>query len=450
MRVPVPARRTSRLAVPGGANAGAAQFISNMPLIEGCKHSLEISVPAQEVDEETERVISELQKKVKIPGFRPGKVPAGMIKTKFHAEIKKDVLEHLVPKYFRKQLEQENLNMVGTPEISDVHFEKGEPLRFKASFEVAPEVELKEYTDITIPYRDPEITEEDIAKRLEELRDQKAEYVNVDPRPAADGDYAVVSLDSASGTEGEPIHRDEIMFCIGAAETLPAFSDNLRGMSPGEEKEFEVTYPEDYGGEKLAGKTVAFRASLKVIRRKELPELNDEFARDLGDYKDLEELREQVRKSLFFERQAIARRDATEKLVDKLVASHDFPVPEAYLERQIEIQVERRVHELIDSGVDPRSIHLDWEKLKATQREKAVRDVKASLLLERISDRESIVTTSEEVDREVQRIAKQEREPVAAVRAKLEKEGALRRIAGQIRADKTLNFLFEHARKEAE
>ncbi len=421
-----------------------------MPLIVGCKHTLDISVPIQEVDADTERVIADIQKKVKLPGFRPGKVPADIIRQRFQAEIRQDVLEKLVPKYFRKQLELENLSMVGTPDITDVHFHKGEPLSFKADFEVAPQIELKEYQGVTIPYKDPEITGEDVAARLEELRDQKAEYINVDPRPVEDGDYAVVSLESLAGVEGEPIKQDELMLHIGTEETLPAFSDNLRGLPPGAEKEFEVTYPEEYGGARLAGKTVQFRAKLKVIRRKELPELNDEFARDLGDYKDLEELRETVRKSLFFEKQMVARRDATEKLIDKLVAAHDFPVPEVYLERQIELQVERRVHALVDAGVDPRSIKLDWDKLKQTQREKALRDVRASLLLERIADRESIVPTNDEVDREVQRMAKQERQPVAAVRAKLEKEGAIRRIASQIQAEKTLNFLFEHARKEAE
>lgn len=420
-----------------------------MALVEGCKHTLEISVPVQEVEAETERVVADLQKKVKIPGFRPGKVTPNIIRGRFQSEIRKEVLEKLVPKYFRKELEKENLNLVGTPEVRDVEFVKGEPLRFKADFEVAPVIELKEYKDVTIPYRDPEITDDDIARRLEEMRDQKADYLNVDPRPLEDGDHAVVSLESLAGVDGEPVKQDELMLHLGGQDTVAAFTENLRGMSPGEEKEFDVTYPQEFGSAKLAGRTVRFRVRVKGVRRKELPELNDEFAQDVGDYKDLGELRESVRKSLFFERQMAARREATEKLVDKLVEMHDFPVPEAYLERQIEIEVERRVHALVESGVDPRSIHVDWDKLKENQRAKALRDVKASLLIERIAEREAIMTTQDEMDREVQRIAKQEREPVAAVRAKLEKEGVLRRIAGQIQADKTLSFLFEHARKVA-
>jgi trigger factor len=218
---------------------------------------------------------------------------------------------------------------------------------------------------------------------------------------------------------------------------------------PGEEREFDVTYPEDYGDEKLAGKTVRFRAVLKGIRRKELPELNDEFARDLGDFQTLEELREEVRKSLLREKEVAAQQEAKDKLVAKLLDLHDFPVPEAYVERQIEARVEEFLQAASARGVDPQSIKLDWQKVRESQREKAVRDVKASMLLAKIAERESIGVTQEEVEREVQRIARQRREPVGAVRNRLKKEGLLHRIALQIRTEKTLNFLFDHARKES-
>ena len=205
-----------------------------MPLLEGCKHSLEIAVPAEEVEQETERVVASLQKKVRLPGFRPGKAPASLIRGRFKTEIRRDVLENLVPKHFHKQAEAENLKVVGTPDITDVHLDQGEPLRFKAEFEVAPEVELKEYRGLTISYEDPVVGDEDIAKRIEQIREQKVEYVNVDPRPIADGDFAVVSLTSLAGAE-EPIEQTELMLHVGDAETLPAFSENLLGASPDDE-----------------------------------------------------------------------------------------------------------------------------------------------------------------------------------------------------------------------
>ena len=403
-----------------------------------------------EVEKETERVVASLSQRVRLPGFRPGKVPANVVKARFAADIREEVVKNLVPRYFQKRAEEENLQVVGTPDVKDVHFHTGEPLTFNAEFEVAPVIELKEYVGLTVPYREPEVTGEEISQRVEALRDQKAEFINVDPRPIADGDFAVVALEALSGL-AEPLQKqDELVLHIGGEETLEAFGDHLRGLTPGEAKEFDVPYPEDYGDPKLAGKTVRFHATVKGIRRKELPDLNDDFARDLGDFQTLDELREEVRKSLLREKEYLAQQQAKNTLVDALVDAHDFPIPDAYLDRQIEVQVEQFLRAAAGRGIDPRTIKLDWEKVKESQREKATREVKGSLLLAKIADRETIEVTHEEVDREVQRIARQEREPAAAVRKRLEKEGILRRIASQIRTEKTLNFLFERARKVAQ
>ncbi len=419
-----------------------------MALVEGVKHSLEISVSLPEVEQETERVVAEIQKKVRLPGFRPGHAPVSLVKSKFAGDIRQDVLEKLVPKAFRAAVDKEHLEVVGRPDISDVHFHAGEPLKFKAEFEVAPKFDLGEYRGILVTYSEPEASEEHINQRVEGLREQKAEYVNEEPRPLADGDYAMVALESLSGVQPK-ISQDEVTLKIGDEATLAAFSENLRGVSPEESRDFDVTYPEDYERKNLAGKTVRFRATVKAVRRKELPELNDEFAKDLGDYQTLDELREAIRKAILNERERRAQEDAKAQIIDKLVDMHDFAVPNAYVERQIEINVENQLRALAAQGIDPKTIKLDWNKVRETQKDKALRDVKASLLLDKIGEREAIGATQDEVDKEVQRIARQQREAVAVTRAKLQKEGAIGRIAGSIRTEKTLNFLFEHARKEA-
>jgi len=402
------------------------------------------------VSSETERVVSSFQQRAKLPGFRPGKAPSGLIRKQFEGDIRQQVLENLVPKYLQKELEKEDLHMVGQPDITEVHFEHGEPLRFKAEFEVLPEIELKEYKDLAVPYQDPEISGDDLNKRLEEIRDQKAEYVNIDPRPIADGDFAVLAIQSVAGVEGDPVQQQEMMLHVGAEDTLPEFTENLRGMSPGEEKEFDVTYPEDYGQSKLAGRTIRFHVLIKGIRRKDLPEINDEFAKDLGDFRTVDELREALRKTMTGQKQMEAQRDAKNKLVDTVVDQHDFPVPEAFIDRQIRNRVEQSLQSLAAEGVDSSKIQLDWKKLKESQHDKALREVKASLLLSKIAEREAIDATRDEVDREIERIAKQQREPFAAVRLRFEKDGTLGRIASHIQTEKTLNFLFEHARKTAE
>lgn len=416
---------------------------------ESCIRTVEITIPVEEVDRETARVVADLQKKVRLPGFRPGKTPPGMIRTRYASEIRRDVLDSLIPKHFGKRAEVENLRVVGSPTLKDVHFHAGEPLKFTVEFEVVPEFELGEYTNLTTHYNEPQVADEDVSTRLEQLRDEKADYSNVDPRPVEDGDFAVVSLKSLAGLEGAPIEQDEIQFHVGGENALPEFTENLRGASPGEEKEFDVAYPEDYSQARLAGKTVRYHVALKAIRRKELPVLNDDFAKDLGDYQNLDEVREDLRKAIYREREFLAKQESKNELVEKLVEMHPFPVPDAFVDAQVQTYAEQYLATLAARGVDPRSVKIDFAKLKESQHDRAVREVRASMILDRIADRESIAALNDEVDRELQRIARQEREPVAAVRMRLEKDGTLRRIAGRIRTEKTLSFLFDKARKEA-
>jgi trigger factor len=416
--------------------------------VTDCKRSLEIEIPLEEVERAKERVTNSLKERVRLPGFRPGKAPVQLIQSRFANDIRSQVLEMLVPQAFKERVQKEDLKVVGTPDIRDLHFEPGQPIRFRADFEVAPEFELGEYRGIAVKYQEPSVTDEEVQSRLESLRESKAEYVNLDPRPVESGDFVLVHLKSLSGL-AEPIDSD-VQIEAGGADTLAAFNEALIGANPGETKEVTVTYPEDYGQARLAGKTVRFELTPKVIRKKELPALDDEFARDLGDYQTLDELKEAVRKSIFFEKQTAAQNAAKEQIIERLIDMHDFPVPEAYINHQIEAQVRAQVRALAGEGVDPSKIKLDWEKIRQNQREKAIRNVKASLILEKITEREGIQATKEEVDREVQRIARQNREAVVVTRARLEKEGTLAQIASRIQTEKTLQLLFEQAHKEAE
>ncbi|HEY3937956.1 MAG TPA: trigger factor [Bryobacteraceae bacterium] len=418
-----------------------------MSTVADCKRSVEVEIPLDEVERARERVTNSLRQRVRLPGFRPGKAPVSMIQSRFENDIRNEVLELLLPQAFRDRVQKEELKVVGTPDISDLKFEPGQPIRFKADFEVAPEFEVAEYHGLPVKYEEPVVSDEDVANRLDAMRENKAEYINLDPRPVEDKDFVLVQLKSLSGL-AEPIEQD-VQIEVGGSETLPAFNEVLLGANPGEAREVDVTYPEDYGQERLAGKTVRFELTPKFVRKKELPALDDEFARDLGDYQSLDELKEAVRKSIFHEKQYVAQREAKEALIDKLVEGNDFPIPAAYVDRQIENQVRAQLRELAGHDVDPNSMNVDWSKVKENQRDKAVRNVKASLLLEKISDREGIKASKDEVDREVQRIARQEREAVAVTRARLEKEGTLGRIAGHIQTEKTLQFVFEQAQKHA-
>ncbi len=412
-----------------------------------CKRSIEIEIPIEEVERAKERVTNSIKQRVRLPGFRPGKAPLNIIQSRFEGEIRNEVLELLLPQAFRERVQKDELKVVGTPDITDLKYEPGQPIRFKADFEIAPEFEIADYRGLPVKYEEPTVSDEELEKRLEAMRESKAEYPNLDPRPIENNDYVLVHLRSLGGL-AEPIEQD-VQIQVGAEETLPAFNEALIGASPEAVIELDVTYPEEYGQEKLAGKTVRFELTPKFVRKKELPALDDEFARDLGDYQTLDELRDAVRKSIFNEKQYTAQQTAKEELIDRLVERNDFPVPQAYVDRQIENQVRMQLRSLAGQGIDPNTIQLDWEKVKETQRDKAVRNVRASLLLEKIAESEGISATKDEVDREVQRISRQEREAVAVTRARLDKDGTLGRISGSIQTEKTLQFLFEQAQKQA-
>jgi trigger factor len=420
-----------------------------LALLEGCKHSLEITIPVDAIDAETTKVVGDYQKVAKLPGFRPGKAPPSLIRRNFEGGIRQKVLESLIPKFFENQAKEEGLNVVSRPDVTDVHFHAGEPIRFKAEFEVAPEFELEGYKGVTVSYKDPEVSDQDVDQRIEELRNEKATFVNEDSRPLTDGDFAVVSIESLEGID-KPLKNDELQLELGAKDTLEGFTENLRGMSPGEEKDFDVIYPEEHGQTALAGKTVRFHCVVKGLRRKELPDLNDEFAQDIGDYRSVAELRDEARKGIFASRQFAAIQEAKGKLMDTLVAQNEFPVPQVFVERQIDSRLNQTIQSLASQGVDPRALNLDWQKLKDSQRDKATHDVRASLILGRVAERESIYATKAEVDREVEGLARQRRMPVPALRPKLEEDGTIGRIASHIQTEKTLRFLFENANKVAE
>jgi trigger factor len=411
------------------------------------KRTAEITVPVAEVRAETDRVVNELQRKVRLQGFRPGKAPLSIIRSRFKEDIRQEVVEKLIPKAFRERADKENWKVVGTPNVTDVHFHDNEDIHFKAEFEVMPEFELGEYRGLTVPYEEPAVADADVDARIESIREGRADYVNIDPRPIEDGDYAVVSLKSVAGIEGEPVEQEEIVLHVGGEQTIAAYTEALRGRSPGDELDVEVEYPEDYGAERLAGRKVTFHLTVKGLRKKELPELNDEFAQDLGDYQNMEELREEVRKTILREREAAAQSEAKNKLVDQLVDAHEFEVPDAFIDRQIQTNVESRLYELAGAGVDINKLDLKWDEIRKAQAERATREVRASLILDKIAEREAIEVLTDEIDREVAAIARRERRAIPAVRKTLEENGSLRRIALQLRTNKVLNLLFEQSRK---
>lgn len=408
---------------------------------------LQISIPWNDVESEQKSILKSFRKQVSIPGFRPGKAPESVIRARYAEDVQRELLEHLVPKFFWKEAEAQDFRVVGAPNIEDVKFEDGEPLEFLAKFEIIPDFELKEYKRLQAPYKEPEVTDEQIDTELDQLRERHSTFRNLDPRPIKDGDIAVVSLKSDE-IDGVPtVDQSETTLAIGSEETLEDFTKALTGKSPGDKVDFEVTYPEDFGNEKLAGKTVSFHAEVSGIREKELPELDDDFAADVGDFRTLDELKDRIKEEMYSHQHRHAVEKSHESLLDTLIDLHDFPVPDRMVEDQMRTRVERTARSLAQQGINLEEMQLDWKQIAEEQRPRAIRDVKAGLLLERISEAEAIEVEDEEIDAQVERFAQERKTSMAVARKELADNGALDNIRTNLINEKTLTLLFDEAEK---
>jgi len=278
---------------------------------ENIKREIQVEVPAEEVTRETEALIQKYQKLARLPGFRRGHVPASIIRQRFGEEIKSDVVESLVPRYFRQEAQKLGLTPVSQPRVTDLHIQQGDPLRFKASFEVLPTIRVEGYKELRAEKPEIAITDQEVEEALKSLQEQHATFTAVEGRPLADGDFAQVSLDGQPrDAEGQPVHMDEIMVEIGGKNTMPEFTENLRGASAGEERSFNVKYPEDSQDKRLAGKNFTYTVKIHSIKQKNLPELNDAFAKELGEFANLEEVKKRIREGLEAERKHAAEHAA--------------------------------------------------------------------------------------------------------------------------------------------
>jgi trigger factor len=357
----------------------------------------------------------------------------------------------LIPRYFRKAAEKQGLIPVSQPQVTDLHIHDGEPLRFKATFEVLPEVPVQGYKELRADKPEITVTDEDVEKALENVREQHATFTSVEGRPLADGDFAQASFDGHAKNEedagdAKPVHMDEVLIEIGGKNTVPEFTENLRGASAGDERTFDVVYAADSNDNRLAGKTFVYTVKILSIKKKEMPELNDDFAKELGEFTSVEQVRKQIRDNMEAEKQHTAEREAKDKLVAELLKRNEFPVPESLIERQIDMRLERGLRALAAQGMKMEDMKkMDLPRLRAGQRDQAVTDVKSALLLERVADEEKIEVNEEEVNREIGALAVQAKQTPEAVRARLTEDGGLDRIRNRIRSEKTLDFLYHQS-----
>lgn len=415
-----------------------------------CVREVKIEAPVEEVDKAFARVFKEYKKYAKIPGFRAGKVPESVVRRRFAEQIKKDVVESLLPERFQAAIAAAGVVPISQPQLTSLTLEEGKALEGTATFEVVPPYSIDGYQDVVVPKPVVEVTEEEFQQELKQLLESRSTMEPVEEdRVLTDGDWAQISYSGlvqnvAEGEEVPPVAGQDSLVEIGGAETLPAFTEALRGSKPSQELKVEVVYPEDYQEAKLAGKTVAYTLEVKAIKKRNLPELNDEFAKEIGDFENLAALETRIRESLQDRKKRSSEQEVREALFAAFAEKYQFAVPESLVQQQIDARLDRGLRALAQQGMSPDMMRkLDFGRLRTAQRDSAISEVKTSLVLDKIADAENVTISDEELDHEIYVAALQQREPVETLRARLTENGGLARIREQLRREKIAGVLYE-------
>ncbi|HEV2247118.1 MAG TPA: trigger factor [Terriglobia bacterium] len=419
---------------------------------ETCKKELVIEVPPDIVKQESDSVTAQYRRLARIPGFRPGRAPASLIRRHFHDDIRSEVVQALLPKYFETAIKEQHMSVVGRPQFADLKFEEDSPMTATAKFEILPDFELKEYKGLEVGQRSSEATEDEVNETLEGLRQRAATFEPVEGRAAEDGDYVAVNYRGVDKADAgaKPIEATEAMVHLAGEGSVPEFTENLRGAKPGDVREFDVNYPQDYASKPLAGKSLSYRVEVVAIKKKVVPELGDEFAKSVSELKTMDDLRGRVKENLSARKKYETESEAKQSLLSQLVAEHSFPVPDTLVEGQVDGKLERFMGRLISQGIDPRAVKLDWEKLRDDGRPEAEKEVRGSLILEKVAEAEAIEVKEEEVDELMRELAQERRETPAAVKTRLTRDGELPTIERRLRNQKALDLIYQHAKIKPE
>jgi trigger factor len=412
-----------------------------------CTREVVLDVPVEEVAKAYKTVTGQYRKYAKIPGFRAGKTPESVVKRRYANEIRKEVIDTLLPERFNKAVRELGVKPVGQPQVTELTIEENAPLHVKAAFEYIPDFSIDGYQSVTVEKPSAEVPEEEFRQELERMRESRATIEPVEEdRALTDGDWAEISYTGkvAGEDDAAPMAGESSLVEVGGKETMEAFTTALRGSKPGQALKVEVIYPEGYAEPKLAGKTVAYDVEVKAIKKRILPELNDEFAKELGAYESFADLEKRVREYMVNRKQRSVEGETKDKLFTALAEKYNFAVPESLVQEQIDARLERGLRALAAQGMSSEQMRkLDFGRLRTAQRDSAITEVKTSILLDRIAEAENLTVADEELERELQMAALQSGESVDALKVRLTQDGGLARIREQLRREKTANVLYE-------
>jgi trigger factor len=420
--------------------------------VSDTRKNLVVEIPSTVVDAEIDKVSRDYSKAARIPGFRPGKVPAKIVRQRFRDQILHDVAHGLIPRAVDEALRERGVEPVDTPDIRDVVVEEGQPLKFTATFDTVPAIDPGEYTTVQLRRTVKPIEDSAVDEALTNLRERSARYEPVENRGIQSGDSVVMNLvrTAHGGGEGaEPEAKSDshenVTVDIGGQANPPGFDDELTGLTAGSAKTFDIRYPDDYTIKELAGTTVTYDVTVKAVRKRIVPQLDDEFAKDVGDFASLDTLRQRLRDDLEHEAKHESDRELRADLMKQLAGRVTFDVPHALLDREIDRRVEEFVRRLIDQQIDPMRTNINWEEFRERQRDAAAEAVRGALVLDEVARRENLTVSDADVDAEIGRYAERTGRTPAAVRARLDKEGGIGRLYSGLRRERAIDFLLSRA-----
>jgi trigger factor len=416
--------------------------------LEPCKRQLEVEAPEAEMRAAWEAAYGKVQREARLPGFRRGKVPRALVRTHFQSEVRRTVAEQVVPDACRRALDEAQLQPVEEPEVRELQLEEGQPLRFTAVVEIKPPITLGAYRGVAVRHTPVAVADADVEAALTTLAERQA-TLNTVARPARVGDHVVV--DYAMEPEGGEARREQgYAFQVGGGQVLPEMDETVIGLEAGDERRLTVRFPETHPREELRGKSGQLWLRVVEVKEKELPALDDDFARGLGSHQTLADLRAALRQELTAQAEHRNRRVLEEGAVDAVLAAHDFAVPETLVLREVAFRVGHAREQVGRQGVDPDSLRWDYAKLADELRPVATKAVRRALLLEAIAEREELAVTDADVDAEIERLARQSGRAPQALRSLLQRRGDLEELSRGLREAKTLALLTEHAHIQPE
>ncbi len=417
------------------------------------RKEIEIEIEPAEVRSAYDRVTQQYGKAATVPGFRPGHAPTSVVRTRYKSEIRSEVLRELLPQAIHNAIHEHSLTALGDPQVEfdntqDMEHLGEASLKLKIGVDVLPEITLDTYKGLEADRRTRPVTDADVDKMIEGLRDASASLQPVEDRVSESGDTVTINARGkfVDEPEADEIKVDEVEVVLGGPGVMEEFTENLTGVSADESRTFTVDYPADYNSSGLAGKKIEYVAEVTAVRKKELPELDDEWAQSLGgDFDSVAALRARVREDLELRSKAESDRQLHDDLIRKLLDAHKFEVPQSLVEEQTNYRLQGVAREMMGRGIDPRRVELNWEAAREDLKVQAEQDVRISMLLEKIAEAENITVSDEEVEAEIQSIATASQQPIEQVRAALTKNGGERSIAHRLRNRKALDLLTENA-----